>query len=477
MRRVFGLLLLPLMLVATAWLAAVIYFQQSGHDIDANGILRWFVLLPLAVVLAWFALRLGYRTLRRSRQNTPDESASAAPAAAAAPAEDPSLRLSLGIVAAALHTPAGADPSQLLAGIRKGDVAPALSDSEFDRDGLPVKLSADPSLDTAAAAEWVARQLASHPVADASPDEAARLIAMLASPLAEAIDVIAQLPPLPPADTRSTPSTAPQEAPRRPLITKLFVPAAWQELVAAYVREQLAPLTHLAFGIVRADPQNPEPQRDAIRVADAFCASSDSTHAQAALLIVACDSLTSSAQIAALESRELLFAAHNQLGRVPGEAAAVVVAVPAALAGEALPPLARLHRAASGTRQKPVDASGRIDANDMQQFSTLTLTHAGQAPEQVCALVTDCDHRGNWLLESAMLMGAQFPDLDPVADHIATGNALGHVGHAHATLALALAAHHVANESQPVLVASTADVQARSLATLTPWTQASPAAT
>ncbi|MFT3734542.1 MAG: hypothetical protein QM776_05920 [Rhodocyclaceae bacterium] len=468
-RRLLGILALPALIVGLVWLAAVIYFQQSNQEIDADGIVLWFVLLPLAAVSLFLIVKWGWKRLRR-----PPAVAAAAPAAsAAAPvaSEDPVLKLQLAILAAELHTPAGEAADALLPDLQAGKLQPELSDALLDQDGLPVRASRCAELDTSAALDWVQRYLASHPeqAEDQSPDDAARLLSLLAGPLSRTLDVLAALPPLPVPDAQPGSAAHSEAPPRRPLVTKIFAPAPWVELVTSWAREQAAALPGFAFGVVRADAERPELQRDALRVADAFCAGSKGAHAHAVLLLVACDTHVSEEQVAAIEARDLLFAAHNQQGLMPGEGAAVIAAMPANPAHEEPAPLARLHRVAAGSRQKPVNAAGRMEAETLGALTSLSLQHADKQATDICAFVSDCDHRSPWLTESALLIGSTLPELDPVEHHLAVGKALGHLGQAQSTMALALAAGHVQAETRPVLLACLADAQARSVTTLSPW--------
>jgi hypothetical protein len=191
-------------------------------------------------------------------------------------------------------------------------------------------------------------------------------------------------------------------------------------------------------------------------------------------MIVACDSLTAQAQIDALEANGQLFTSANQAGLIPGEAAAILLAAPSAIAIGETPPLANLHRAAFSSRQKPVDANGRSDATQLQELSSATLSHASLEAASVAGFISDCDHRSPWLTEAAMLLNASFSELDPVGDHLALGNALGSTGHAGHTLALALAAHAIVIDDKPLLAASLADRRTRSVVALSPWQAPAP---
>ncbi|MEC5387275.1 hypothetical protein VVD49_16215 [Uliginosibacterium sp. H3] len=461
--RILGVLGVPVLVVGLLWLGAVIYFQQAETDVSSVDIVIWFALVPLAAVVAWF---IGKALHTRSK--TPPAETAAAPDSPASPEKDDRLSLQLAILSAEVNTAAGESAADLLGAMRKGDIRPGFNERLFDADGMPVKTSSHDALATDEYLPWVEKWLRSADNAsDLNPEDGARLLALLDPPLNRTLEVLASLPALTEAGTGThKPSQEPQ---LRPLATKIFTAPVWQEMISTYVRTQVAQAGGLAFGIVRADADRPELQADAMRVADAFCKASTEAYSSCILMIVACDSLTAQAQVDVLEANGLLFTSANQAGFIPGEGAAVILAAPPALVGADTPPLASLHRAAFGAREKPVDAQGRIDAAHLQELGNATLTNAELQTSSVAGLISDCDHRSPWLTEAAMLINASLSELDPVADHLALGNALGSTGHASSTLALAFAAHAIAIDEKPLLVASLTDKRARSIVALSPW--------
>lgn len=478
----------PGLIVGALWLGAIIYFQQTGVEPTSAGLLLWFVFVPLAAVGVWV---VGKALVRRL--SAAPVAATAAPenqVAAQSAARDERLSLRLSILAAEVNTPAGESAEDLFGLIHSGGVRPEICADITDAEGMPVKLARCPNLSEQEYLPWVEQwQRTAGNGESQAAIQGARLLALLHEPLTRTMDLLASIPPLTKVGASQPGHAAPETVPRQ-LVTKVFAPAPWDEMLSAYIRGQVGSVGKFAFGVVRGDPQRPEQQSDVIRVADAFCKSSQDHYAESILMIVACDSLVSPAQIEELEVRSQLFSSRNLSGRVPAEAAAVLVAVPSALATPEITPLASLHRAAYGERAKPVDAAGRPDASLLKQLASAVLLHADDkshadsnaasgsgndsttdsAPAAtVCAIVSDCDHRSDWTTESAMLISDCFEMLDPVADHVAVCSALGNSGHAASALSMAIAAHAAAIEEKNLLLASVADESARSVAMLSPW--------
>jgi hypothetical protein len=467
--RLLSALWLPSLLTVLAWLGGVIYFQQSELEPTQGELLGAFVLLPLSVLLTYFLLRWSWRRLLARKQALAASSAGAtATPATAAHDEDVSQYLALQLLVAQLHTPFGNDATELISAMQQSTLRPTLSPTHLDSEGLPLRMSMDAGLDTHAAQDWLERhdqQLAQ----DFEPARLARLLAMLEAPLEAAAEALAQIPVPPPSDQQIS-----SDAPARPLLavhTRLCVPDAARQIVATYVRERLAALPQLAIGLVKDLPASAGHATDLLRVVDAFCQGSEREYGASVLLIVASDSLVDDATLATLEHAGTLYTPRTPLGTVPGEAAAVILAVPPALAARSpCSALAHVHRAACGTRQKPLSAGGRVEASTLEALCARALQAARVEAEQIAALFSDCDHRANWQLETASLISSSLHELDPVEQHLATGNALGNLGAAHTAVAMALAAHHVAEQLSPVLLACVHDAQWRSLSALSPLT-------
>lgn len=458
-------LFMPALIVGVAWFAAVIYFQQAQREIAEGDILLWFGVVPFVAAVAWV---LGRTLLKRI--NAPLDTAK--PGAGDDGPDAVPQSLTLAVLAAEFFTAGGEDLRTLMTGLADNKLHPELDEVLTDGDGHPLRTLKCANLDLDAPRAWVDNWCSTRPETELTAlmdrERAARLIALLTGPVERGVAVLATL-----SEARSAAglSDARQVC---PVVTKVFAPVPWREMLSAYVRERAARMPGLMLGMVRAPDERPseqpDPQHDALRVADAFCAASGSQYAQSALLIIGCDSLVTEQAVSELDRKRILFSAERRpLGRMPGEAAAVLVAIPAAWVVAEVEPIARLHRAGFALRQKPADARGKVDSSTLESVAARAIEVAGLGSDQVACVVSDCDHRGPWLAEVGQLVSQHLPRLDLMTDHWGLSAALGDLGHASAALSLGVAAALVAEREGPVLALSVDDAHERSCLVLDPW--------
>lgn len=461
MRKYLRLFAVPVLLVALVWILAIIWFQQFPADTSNQALLAGFVLAPLGALVLWFG---GKALIGAMTHKAPADPAQTAAAASPETPDVPTRHSLLAILAAEVRTTAGDDPAQLTAALQAGDLQPGLSTRHVNAEGLPVFAGLDDSLDTDSGSafieHWMQNAPADHPVHQ-DPEQAARVLALLAPPLQNALAALGSIP--------QAATTAGTEAPQRPVLVKMFVPAVCEDLVEAWLRVQLAELPQFRFGFIRKDPQHPELHHDALRVADAFRKDVANMPAGSLLLLVASDSLGSATHIDQLDASGQLFGSANQQGLIPGEAATAVLACAAEQVPEGLMPLALQQPAAWNTRASALPHGGRADSSTLEALLAVLLEQSGTPGDSIQALVSDCDQRAAWVAESAALISASLPGLDPVADHLPIGRALGCTGSAGSALALACAAGAASASGAPHIAASLADPAQRSLALILPW--------
>lgn len=466
MRKLLGFLLIPALILGLSWFAAVIYLQQSGTEVTGQTLLIGFVALPAVLLACWFGIKALFSALanRSATTQSAADTTNDSPASAAA---SPEVQLpSLAILSADIHTAGASDPDALLAGLQEGELRPAMSERFVNQDGLPVMASLDDDLDTELAAEFVSQWLSAasdaHPAAS-DPDRAARMLALLETPVARNLDLLSSIPP-----EVQTPHNGAAQTAKRPLLIKIFAERGWEDMVEAWLRKQLASLEGFTPGFVRADPERPELQLDALRVSGAFSSELARIPAGSLMMLLACDSRGSETWIERADYDGTLFDARRQHGSIPGEAASVVLIGHAERIPAEIEALAELKPAAWGTRQKAVDAAGRTDVTLLGTLTTQLLDKHQLSADEIGSFVSDCDQRSPWVAEAASLISSTLPALDPVADHLSLGRALGDTGAASSVLALACAAACVREKNMPGLVASVADKTQRSLALLRP---------
>lgn len=217
----------------------------------------------------------------------------------------------------------------------------------------------------------------------------------------------------------------------------------------------------------------------ALKSLDEFAAAANRSDSQDLLLLAACESAVDEDRLQDMEARGLLFSHRNQQGRIPGEAAAALLArASKAPANGEQDVMALASRAALLPRQKSADAPGRICHEALVQAAGSCLDAAQIGANAICAVVSDADHRSSRTAETAAMMNDLFTDVDPVAQCIRSNDALGHLGAAGALVALAVAAGAAQAEQKPVLLAAVAHPVDRAALVIAPFVpdSAAPAA-
>jgi len=240
-----------------------------------------------------------------------------------------------------------------------------------------------------------------------------------------------------------------------PVVVRALVPRSWTEtqqaLATRWIEHQIAQIWPEALPPIR------------LTAADegvAALAEIRSWHGDASqirnLLLLALDSHIDEGLIDRVAGEGQLFSHDRPEGLVPGEAAAaVLLGRPATANGWQA--LARLRAPLSARRDAPPRASGRCDTAVLESLLNAALKGATVPPELVAAVFSEGDVRPTRAVEIAAAMNNVLPHLDPVADRVGVGAALGDLGVAGATLALALAAAHTGHTQKPTLLAALAD--------------------
>lgn len=399
--------------------------------------------LPLAAVFGWLALRAGYRYATRQRPQ-PEQ---AAPAEGAA-TDERERHWRVALLALGMASAAGASGAQ------------AYKDGELrDADGFPVRTARANEVDTEAVDEWLERRSTGAEEPPPAPSQV-RALALLNQAMEQIVPVLQSLAP----EQSKAVATRPR------LLVKLQVPAHWEEAARTAAAEYLSSI------IDRADwpaewrtvtvAQSDEGCA-ALKSLDDFAVAANRSESQDLLLLAACDCAVDEDRVRDMEARRLLFSHRNQQGRVPGEAAAAVLArAPTALPSDAQV-VAIASRAALLPRQKSADAPGRISHEALAQSASLALEAVQIEANAICAVVSDADHRSSRTAEAAAMMNDLFTDLDPVEQCVRSGDALGHLGAAGALVALAVAAG--AAEQKPVLLVAVAHPVDRAALVIAPF--------
>lgn len=460
MKRILRLLAPPLSLLVLGWAAITIWLRNSTGEVSDPALVASFIGTPLATLAAWYGVRALLARRKPMSEAVADRAASPTEEAPTASTSGPPLA----ILASEVITFSGDDTDRLLADLTTGEIQPRLSECKVGGRSLPVMLANAGHLDDASPGkfveEWAGRTEPTHP-AHSDPERGNRLLALLAGPVRHAKLLLTSLHLMKGEAESEGPDT------RRPLLIKLYAPAEWEDMLEAWILEQLAALPGVKPDFAREQPTHSIRQTDALRVAETFRANPAHASSSALLMIVASDSLCNEARISTLDATGTLFAGTFQNGVVPGEAAALVLAS----CGELPPlePMARLYSANSGERDGPVDADARSDFAVIQRLADELLGRHGIDASSIACVVSDCDQRKAWNGEMSAFISARLDRLDSFTDHIALGRSFGDTGAAASTLALALGIARSLQASAPCLVACVAGARSRSCAVVGPW--------
>ena len=472
-----------------AWITVLWHWRSSAHAPDANDLLAYLVMLPLAAFGLVLLLHWGWRAAAERRAALAAAPAQGAPsAAAAAQAPPPPPARPLQLLRAELLCACAEDVDGLLGAAQAGQPLPALDPELRHDDGLPVmsvriaqlpleetraQLQALPSErsgqpDPASAAAPGGPQAgAAHgagqagataaPAAQDGPEPSVqdgpeppvhvlRALAALAAPLAKALQGLQPWWPL----------FEPDRQPERGVDLLLAWPAAWTEaergLADAWAHAQLAaaPLgpidparcrvDSLAAGGVELWVEAQRRLRDLAREGR-----------QRALLVASAHSDLSDTAIAALARERRLFSpASHPKGLMPAESAAALLLAPHdwPAAPEGSDPPVQLQPAAVLRREKSIEAAGSVSSQTLVDALAGAIGLARLEPVAIAKLVCDADRhsqRGTELYGATLKV---LPQLDAAEDLCLTAAVAGH-GNAGALMVVAGAAARAAVEKKP----------------------------
>jgi hypothetical protein len=192
------------------------------------------------------------------------------------------------------------------------------------------------------------------------------------------------------------------------------------------------------------------------------------------ILLIGAASAVDEASVEAWATRNILFSAKHQQRKIPGEGAVALLFASQAMAERLqLPDSVVISRISQGSRDKPVDAGGRIGGKLIGQLIDGLLDVAAVDSEQIKAAVFDADHRSGLATEAMEGLGERFAHLDPIKDCPATGTINGAVSPVGSLIALACARARVLADQAPVLCISNQHEFDRAVLLATPFVPSS----
>lgn len=474
-------LLIPIVIVATIWLAVIVWWQTSQRVVTMQDMVVYLGAVPLAALLC-----LGLLQWRTSRRKQPahaadDAAAGAATEAGSATANAPVIQLP--ILSAWAVTCIAADPEEFAQALRDRQARPLPDALLTDDHGFPLLTGRIADLDTAAIQEDLIRIAAerkteSNP--DAQRDGFLRTLALLSNLLDR---VLADLPLDLTAgaledcsvDAVTLRGAAPLSSipdQRLRLNIKLLLPTHFdtveRQLALAYLMQRTADIP-LSNEYLQLDLAQATDDASALEVIDRFSADSCRDNRAQALLLLACDSALCDTVAQDWLADGRMFSAHCPNGQMMGEAGfAVLCANDQALKSAAAHPACRLTRISRAQRDTSADTPGKPSYASLSQAIKDALLAANISGETIGAIACDADHRTNRTLECMGAMMDQTPHLDAIQNRLASGEACGHLGAASVAGALVAAIMQSKASEQPVLLFNVSHAIDRAAAVLIP---------
>ncbi|KAA3655336.1 MAG: hypothetical protein DWQ11_02025 [Proteobacteria bacterium] len=409
-----GTTLFALLLV---WALVLGWWQANDHTPSSTEMLLYLGALPLSMIGGYWLLRGFIDHLK-------------APAEAAAPpravADDP-LAGAPSTVSSDTHgesvylldsficTPAGDDAAQLLSAVAEGK-RPAPDAALSDDDGFPVFAARVDELDVAAVAEldpppgrsrWLAL------IVRVLPGVVDRVRECLAARTTAArFHLLWLLPPAVPVAEFSDLRTW--------LLSQCLDGLAPEriDLVLQSAATEAEVMAHLD-GVVVSASQRPD---------------DGDIHG-----VLAAGTAIDAATVTAWSARGMLFSATSPNGMMPGEGALCLLLS----ASPDDDTQVRISRVNGAARDKAVDAHGRISGTLLGALATALLPRHQLVPADICAIVSDADHRASRASELFDAFGDDFAALDPAADYPCIGTVCGSLAPFGGLLAVAAASASV----------------------------------
>lgn len=460
-------------------------WQQSKADVGFSDIVVHLLIIPTGLVLLWLGVLWGIHKWRNRMTPTPP---AAVPQAGAQDDSETSAAQQghAWILDAAAHTRLGTDPYSTLEQVRSADLRPGLDPELQDWDGLPVFSARvadlrceDESVEggdlDAVKAPLVRRAKALlQPVVQQLADKALHALDLLQSDEASSQRMTddgdaSQLANLSEGKNHLSGMSARGSSAQgqgQQFVqwgVRLLMPAGWTESDRAELADWLRSMLQEVSARLHED-QAVAWQVDAPASTEAWWQEFDhevrhwsADGPERLWLVVAADSAIDASAVEHWQSIGALFTARHQTGRIPGEAAAGLLAVSprlwSRLSGQwDEPPPVRVHRPVVRRREKSADAVGRVGANALADGLAQALNSVSANGADALIVVADADHRASRTAELFEALQAVKPGLDPMTQVMRSGECLGDVGVSNALMSTALACAAIWSSEEKLMV-------------------------
>ncbi|MCO5975738.1 hypothetical protein [Ideonella oryzae] len=433
------------------WIAVLWHWRSQARDIAAADLWVYLVALPLVITGLLLAGRWAFGAAVRKQSQADAERAAAGeqPADSSTPGLAP---LRWQVLGQWVHLALGSSPEEVLEAVAAGTPRPSPDPALRDDQGLPVLSARCATMDP----EAVAVDLPQPQQFDAA---GLRALAGLV-PVVDALSSVWG-----PWAERFQPSSTVGAAgdPLRRVRVLAHWPLHWSEAARAQAMDWLRRRLTAAAG--EAIPPSAWWVQDVPGDGVALLVAADklleTLHRQSCddlVLTLACHSDLDMPAVDRLLREQRLFQSERQpRGVMPGEGAvAMLWATQPWPLTEDRPPV-QASRMQAVCREQSIDAPGRTRARELSQAVGNLLEQSAQAPQSLCALVSDSDQHTARATELFAVSLSQLPQLEPAEDMRLVGALTGHLGGVSPLATLALAAAWAGQGRGPLLAVSVGD--------------------
>ncbi len=443
---VFKVLGGSLLTFALVWGLVLGWWQSNDHEPGQLELGLYLAALPLALVGGYLLLR-GFIDHLKTPVAIPVQEAPGlrdddplAAASARTAAEERSF--TFGLVDAFVLSAVGASVDDTLAAVDSGK-RPGPISRLVDDSGFPVFAAEVAELDVAATTEHFSN--AAEPLRQLSFSEQAMRALSLLEPVVEASH-----------DRLQGILEQAGESVRLRLVW--IVPPGW----CAFDLSALKAWLQTRFSLL-ADPNTVEisvipvaNEVDALRSLDEIILHGNRQSGHRALtLLLGSVSSVDELTVEEWANTKRLFSAQHQQRQIPGEGAVALLLASSPLVAELeLADSILISRLSAASRDKPVDAGGRVTGKLIDQLISGLLDVTGIARSSIKSAMLATDHRVNNLTEALEGLGQYFEHLDPLKDCPAIGATVGDLSPIGGLVALACARARVLATGESALCIS-----------------------
>lgn len=443
--------------IAVVWALVLGWWQANDYQPNSFDLLLHLGALPLSLIGGFLLLKGFIDHIKNPpaapASQTPGAADSDPLAGAAAKTAAAERSYTIALIGASVITGAGASGTEIIDAVSAGQRPKPNSELQDDA-GFPVFTSRVENLSTDVLGEWIAMHEDSLP-ADLLDGEQARALAL--------IDMVL------PTVISQAQGLMDKVLPAAKLRILWLIPTNWER---DHLPALQAWLNSTYLGAVdktrlEISLRQIATEADALKEIDALVLAAKREQLEKDLhLVIGANSQIGERTLQIWSSQNCLFTPDRQSGQIPGEGAVCLLFSGAA---GAFDDSVQISRVSSATRDKPVDAGGRIRSALIEQLIDGLMSIRDIEASAVKKIVADGDHRESRVIELLSAVVAQFKDLAPMEDCYSIGTVCGSIPPLGSLLALASAREKALLEDCKVICLSNQDATARAVLLVEPF--------